>query len=675
MAKPAPTSAGSATPAIPTFQHFNPKAADTAVDPCSDFFHYSCNTWIKENPIPPDRGRWTTGGRMDLAIQFLLKDILEKTAQPGASGNQTEKQLGNYYAACMDESTVNARGIGALQQLLDRVNQLASKAELPPLLADIHAATFHMIPDTDSGGFTPFFFYTSAQDLDDASVVVASVDQGGLGLPDRDYYLKTDPKSVETRTAYVAHVQKMLELSGEAPDKAPADSKVVLDFETALAHGTKDLVTRRDPAQLNHKLSLNELQALSPSFDWNAYLKQLSSPPTAHYLVQVPEYVQAMDAQIKARSLDDLKTYLRWHVLHSHAGLLSAPVLQEDFAFYNQRLQGAKELAPRWKRCNAFVNRDMGEALGVAFVAKAFPPESKDRMEHLVHDLSAALGADLGSIDWMGPETRQQAEQKLAAFLDKIGYPTHPRDYSSVPTERDKLVEDAEGLSGFELRRQLNRIGRPVDKQEWDMTAQTVNAYYDPQKNSINFPSGILQPPMFDATMDDAVNYGAIGAVIGHEMTHGFDDQGSKFDATGNLRNWWTPQDGKNFAEREQCIDDEYSSFTVLDGLHLNGKLTLGENTADNGGLRIAHAAWLTAQQRAGHAPTVEDEQRFFLSFGQTWCSAYTYAALRLQVQSNPHSPPQFRVNGTVRNMPEFQKAFGCKVGAPMAPEKPCHVW
>ena len=660
----------------PSFQHFDPKQADTAVDPCTDFYAYACTNWVKKNPIPADKGRWGVGGHLALANQYLLRDILEGASKNSASRSAAEQKIGDHYAACMDEAGIDAKGAASLKPMMDRIAGMSSIKDLGPVLAELHLATFNMLAATDSGGFTPFFIFSGGQDLDDASLVVAQVDQAGLSLPDRDYYTKTDAKSVETRTAYVAHVTKMFELSGEPAAQAAKDAKAVMDIETALANGAMDLVKRRDPANINHKLQLSDVKALNPSFDWDAYLKVMQMPATKHYLVAVPDALKAFEQQLKTRSLDEIKAYLRWHLIHPSAGMLPSQFVNEDFAFYGKTLAGAKELQPRWKRCSVYVDRDLGEALGAVFAQKAFPATSKARMEQLVNGLKLAMAEDFHGLDWMGAATKQQAEIKLNGILDKIGYPEHPRDYATVRIARDTALANAWSASGYELHRQLNKIGKPVDRQEWGMTAPTVNAYYDPQMNTINFPAGILQPPFFDSTMDDAVNFGSIGSVIGHEMTHGFDDQGAKFDAKGNLRDWWTAADTKGFEERTQCLADEYSSFTVLDGsLHVNGNLTLGENTADNGGIRIAYTAWLAAMKHAGKKVTPADEKRFFLAYGESWCGQWSDPALRMLVQTNPHSPNQFRVNGVLRNVPEFQQAFQCKPGSPMAPEKRCRVW
>jgi endothelin-converting enzyme/putative endopeptidase len=449
-------------------------------------------------------------------------------------------------------------------------------------------------------------------------------------------------------------------------------------METALAKSSMDLVKRRDPANLDHKLTPQELNALTPAFSWDAYFKPLNPPATVHYLVATPDFFKGVNQLINDESLDNWKTYLRWNLVNTSAPQLSDRFVEENFDFYGRKLYGQKELEPLWKRCVRGVDRDLGEALGQAYVERAFGPDAKARMLKLVNELTDAMAEDIQNLDWMTPETKKQALVKLHGIEDKIGYPNHWRDYSSVEIVRGDHAGNAYRAGAFEFHRQIQKIGKPVDRGEWGMTPPTVNAYYDPQLNTINFPAGILQPPYFEKTMDDAVNLGEAGAVIGHEMTHGFDDEGRKFDADGNLRDWWTAQDGKEFEKRAQCVDDEYSGFEPVPGVKLNGKLTLGENTADNGGTRIAYMAFektLTPEQKAAKTNGLTPEQRFFIAYGQSWCGEWTPELIRMLAQTNPHSPNEFRVNGVVSNMPEFQQAFGCKKGQAMVRANACHVW
>ena len=664
---------------IPDPDRFDVKMVDSAVSPCVNFFKYSCQKWMTANPIPSDQPAWSHGAKLALWNQSVLHEVLDQAAVGGAKRSAVEQKIGDYYGSCMDEKALNAKGFGPLKPELARIDGLKDKKQLALEIARQHENTFALAPSGDSGSATALFGFASSQDLDDSSLVVAAADQGGLGLPDRDYYLKTDAKSVETRKQYVEHVQKMFELIGDGPAQASSNAKVVMDMETELAKASMDIVKRRDPANLNHKLSAAELRALTPAFSWDDYLKAVGAPVPAHYLVATPDFFKRVNGLIESESLDHWKTYLRWHAVHNSASLLSEPFVQETFDFYGRKLVGQKELRPRWRRCVSGVDRDLGEALGQAYVDRTFGEDGKQRMLAMVHNLKDALGRDIEQLDWMTPETKKQALVKLKGIEDKIGYPNQWRDYSSVSIMRGDTLGNAYRSGDFEFRRQLAKIGKPVDRVEWGMTPPTVNAYYDPQLNTINFPAGILQPPFFDKKANDAANYGAIGSIIGHEMTHGFDDEGRKFDASGNLRDWWTEKDGKEFEVRAKCVADEYSSFDAVEGTKLNGELTLGENTADNGGARVALMALQSVLAKEGKAGEKEDgfspEQEFFIAYGQTWCANYTPQLLRLQALSNPHSTPEWRVNGVVRNMPEFQSAFGCKKGEPMVPENACHVW
>ncbi len=520
---------------------------------------------------------------------------------------------------------------------------------------------------------------SSGQDLDDASKVVAVLDQGGLGLPDRDYYLKTDEKSADLRQRYVEHLQKTFQLLGETPAQAIDHAKTVMELETSLAKVSLDIVKRRDPANLNHRLSIQEVRALSPAFSWDQYFKSVNAPQTDHYLVMTPEFFKGVDQLIATVPLESWKIYFRWQLVNASSSLLSEPFVDEKFDFYGRTLTGQKAQRARWRRCVQGVDRDLDEALGQEYVERVFAGDSKQRMLKLVHALEAALKADIQQVDWMSPATRKAAIAKLEKIADKIGYPDQWRDYSSLKIVRGDALGNAYRSGEFELHRQLSKIGRPVDRGEWSVSPSVPNAYYDSQLNAITFPAAILQPPLFDQQSDDAANFGAIGAIIGHELTHGFDDQGRKFDGDGNLRDWWTAEDGKEFDKKEQCVADEYSGFEATEGVKLNGNLSLGENTADNGGLRIAFMALESTLSGETRARTDRDgytpEQRFFLAYGESWCSNATPQYLRMLAQANPHSTPQARANGVVSNMPEFQKAFGCKKGQPMVRENACHVW
>jgi endothelin-converting enzyme/putative endopeptidase len=674
-----PSSPPAPLEARPGVQRFDPHGVDESVGPCEDFYSYACNEWLAANPIPPDRGTFGRGSQIYLRNQFLIRDVLEQAASATDRSEPATREIGDYYQACMDEGAIGKKGLQALAPELGPIEAMKSKADLPARLAHLHLVTTNLLPASDSQTPTAFFGFGSSQDLADASKVILATDQGGLALPDKDYYLKDDAKSAEIRDKYRQHVRRMFELAGDSPASAAAEAAVVLDIETALAHGSMDIVTRRDPANLNHPMPIEQLQKLSPDFDWGAYLKALDAPTPAHYLVLVPDFVKAFDQQVATRSLVDIETYLRWNLLHASASLLPEAFANESFDFFGRTLGGAKELPPRWKRCGTYVDRDLGEALGQAFVRKNFPKESKERMLALVGALESSMKGDIEGLAWMGPATQTAAVGKLHAILDKIGYPDQWRDYGSIALPRDDALGNAFRAGAFEGRRQLAKVGKPVDRKEWGMTPPTVDAYYNPQMNTINFPAGILQPPLFDATMDDAVNFGGIGTVIGHELTHGFDDQGRKFDGDGNLRDWWTPEDGKAFEQRATCTADQYSGYVATADVHLDGRLTLGENTADAGGARIAYLALLDLLAKTGRRAERIDgltpDQRFFLAYASGWCRNMSDASLRLMATTDPHSPPRYRVNGVLSNMPEFRETWGCKAGDAMVRENQCRVW
>ncbi len=647
---------------------FDLSAIDTSADPCTDFFQYACGNWRKNNPIPSDQIRWGRFNELAEYNNYLLYSELKTAAD--APTTPLQKKYGDYFAACMNVDLANKLGSKPIEPILSTIAGWKDKKNIATLIGATE--------DKYSIGY--FFGFGSEQDQKDASKQIGGVDQAGLGLPDRDYYLNQDDRSKKLRDQYLEHVTKMFTLLGDTPDQAAKEAKSVLDIETALAQGSMARVDRRTPANVYHIMTIDELQALTPGFNWKVYLAAKKQSGLKTVNVATPEFFKAVNQQIEKADLDALKSYMRWHTVHRYAANLGEPFVMENFNFYAATLAGQKELAPRWKRCTAATDRALGEAVGQDWVAKNFPPAAKDNMEKLVKALEVALDDDIKHLDWMSDATKVEAKKKLDAFRDKIGYPDKWRDYSSVTIKRDDPVYNAMQVAAFNDRRDLAKIGKPVDEKEWTMTPPTVNAYYSPGKNDINFPAGILQPPFYDFKIDPAVNFGGIGVVIGHEMTHGFDDQGSQFDPQGNVRMWWTAEDRKKFEERTDCEVKEYSSFEVAPGQNLNGKLTLGENTADNGGLRIAYKALMDtlASQGASTTAKIDDytpSQRFFLGFGQVWCENITEQGARLRAKTDPHSSGRWRANGAVQNFDEFGKAFGCKVGQPMMPVNACRVW
>ncbi len=659
---------GGETPlfALPYSPSLDLSSMDRAVDPCNDFYRYTCGGWIKKNPIPSDQARWDVYAKLTEDNERFLWGILEEASKPAANRGKVESEIGDYFHACMDEPAVEKAGAAPLKTELDQIDALKSIRELPALLGKIHLgiAGEHML-----------FVFGSNQDYADSSQVIAFASAGGLGLPDRDYYFKTDAKSVETRKKYVEHMQRMFELLGEQPQLAKTHAATVMAIETALAKVSLTRVEKRDPYKLFHKLTREQLQALTPSFQWNVYFKT-SNVPTAAINVTEPAFYKEVETLLKARSLADWKTYLRWHLALARARYLSSPFVQADFDFYSKYLRGVKEMAPRWKRCVRRVDADLGEALGQAFVDKTFGPDTKQRALVMTQEVEREMESEIRQLPWMGEATKQRALEKLHGVVNKIGYPDKWRDYSSIQVLREDYFGNVERATEFESHRELDKIGKPVDRTEWQMTPPTVNAYYDSQMNDINFPAGVLQPPLFDPKLDDAPNYGNTGATIGHELTHGFDDEGRQFDAKGNLKDWWTKEDGAEFQKRVDCVSDQYSQYTVID-IKINGKLTLGEDVADLGGTFLAYLAWKDAtkgqnlQPRDGFTP----DQRFFIGMAQWACGDERPESKRLNALTNPHSPDEYRINGVVSNMPEFKQAFSCRIGQPMVRTNPCKVW
>src|ERR1700682_2439395 len=643
-------------------------AMDKSAEPCVDFYQYTCGGWMTNNPIPPDQARGSVYGKLAQDNQRFLWGILEDLANKKNRRNAAQQKIGDYFAACMDEAAVEQLGAKPLQPNLARIDAIKSKRDIPQVLANLHLAT------GDSG---LFFGFGSNQDYADASSVIAFASGGGLGLPDRDYYTKDDDRSKHIRAKYVTHVTRTFELLGDSPEVAWRKADKVMEIETALAKASLTRVAKRDPYKLFHKVDLKGLRAMAPELDWESYLKTAGLARLNTFNVTEPEFYKEVEKQLQSNSLDDIKTYLRWHVARAAATLLSSAFVNENFEFFNKTLRGVQLLKPRWKRCATLVDSQLGEALGQEFVRRAFSPALKGTTLRMTRQIEEAMAKDIEQLDWMSPATKAQATTKLRAIVNKIGYPDKWRDYSSVAVKRDDFFGNVERATRFEAKRDLAKIGKPLDRGEWGMTPPTVNAYFNAQMNDMNFPAGILQPPLYDPKMDDAPNYRNTGGTIGHELTHGFDDEGRLFDAKGNLKDWWTKDDAKAFEERAQCIVDQYSQYAIVDDIKINGKLTNGEDIADLGGLVLAWMAWKaeTAGKAVGPRDSFSPEQRFFIGYAQWACENDRPENLRVKALTDPHSPGKYRVNGLVVNMPEFERAFSCKAGQPMVGANRCRVW
>ncbi len=645
---------------------FSADMLDKDIDPCNDFYAYACSKWKAKNPVPSDRPGWGRFDELQQRGEAIVRDILEKASVANPGRSAAEQKIGDYYASCLDESAVEKARLKPLDHDFQGIATLKSKDELTKELVREHRE-----------GIDSLFNFDSGSDFKNASQIIGQVDQGGLGMPDRDYYFKDDPKSVELRKKYVEHIARMFTLMGDDEPKAAAEAKIVMDIETALAKAALDQTSRRDPQKIYHKLSNQDLAALSPAINWNVYFESMGAPRFDSLNVVEPDFIKNMQVVIAAHSLEDWKTYLRWHVVHGTVAMLPAAFVDENFSFYGKTLAGTKELRPRWKRCVSYTNSDLGDLVGQIYVQQTFGAEGKERTLAMVAALEKSLGQDIQGLPWMGADTKAQALVKLKAVTNRIGYTDKWRDYSTLTIVRGDALGNSQRANRHDVERRLNKIGQQLDKRDWPYPPMTINASYNPLENNITFPAGILQPPFYDNKADDAMNFGGIGAVIGHELTHGFDDQGSQFDAEGNLRDWWTADDKKQFEQRTSCIKDQYGSFVAVDDLKLNGKLTLGENTADNGGMRIAYMAMLSTF--AGKEPAPIDgltaEQRFFLGWANVWCQNRNDAYSRMLVTIDPHSPGKYRVNGTVSNMPEFRQAYHCAATAPMVNQNACRVW
>ncbi len=664
----AQTSSSGSSGNIKEIPGFGLTAIDTTVNPCEDFYQYACGNWMKTNAIPADKSRW---GRFDQLQEhnfYVLRDILNSAqAKPNSP---IEKKVGDFYASCVDEVAIDKAGAAPLQPEMKRIAGIKNRQQLLEQVSYMHR-----------NGLQALFAFYSQPDMHDANKTIAYIDQGGITLPDRDYYIKDDAKSVETREKYQQHVQKMFELAGDSPETAASEAKTVLAVEIGLAKASMDRTERRDPKNRDHLMKTTEAESLAPNFDLTQYFAQSGAPKFTILNVGNPNFFKQVNEQLDSVSLADWKTYLRWWTINSYAPSLSKAFVDEDFEFNGKYLSGQQEIEPRWERCVRATNTSLGMALGQLYVDRTFGPAGKERTLKMVAAIESAMHQDIQQLDWMSDATKQQAYKKLSTIVNNIGYPDKWRDYSSVVINRSDYAGNVQRAAAFEAHRILQKIDKPTDRKDWSMTPPTVNAYYRPPMNDINFPAGILQPPFYSKNMDNAVNYGGIGVVIGHELTHGFDDQGRKYDAEGDFRDWWTPKDAEEFEKRATCTADEYSSFVAVKDdkgeVKLNGRLTLGENTADNGGLKLAYMALTDI---IGNTPVKEidgytPQQRFFLAFGQIWCQNITDQEARKRALTDPHSPGQWRVNGAVQNSAAFQQAFGCKAGQPMVRENACRVW
>jgi putative endopeptidase len=640
-------------------------AMNKSVDPCVDFYQYACGNWISHNPLPADRARWGRFNELSDHNEHVLLDIIQGSAVVKAGRSSLDQKIGDAYASCMDTSAINKRGLAPLKSDLDAINAMAEGSDIPAEVARLHRQ-----------GIGVLFTFGAQPDAKDSNKTIANLSQGGLSLPDREYYLKTDPKSVEIRQKFVEHMARMFQLAGDTPEAAAGKAKDVLTFETIIAKASADRVAMRDPNKRYHILTKKELADLAPNFAWGKYFELIHAPAFETLNVTGPDFVKQLAAELPSQQPQAWKAYFEFHLLRARANDLPEAFEKESFDFWQRTLTGVKEPRPRQSRCVRVVDSQLGDLLGQKYIELTFGSDAKAQISALVDHLEKALGEDIKTLDWMTDTTKKAALAKLQAITNNVGSPKKWREYDKVTIARDDFYGNTARLAEVMYQQRIDKIGKPTDKTEWTMSTPTVNAFYSPQNNSINFPAGILQTPFFDPRRDAAINYGGVGAVIGHEMTHGFDDQGRKFDGDGNLRDWWTAADGAEFEKRAACIANEYSGFTAVDDVKLNGRLTLGENSADNGGLRVAYLAMEDAlkgkeEVKDGFTP----EQRFFLGFAQIWCENTAPQEARNRAMTDPHSPGRYRVDGTLQNMPEFSKAFSCHVPQPMVSQNACRVW
>jgi len=656
--------------ALPYSPSLDTTIMNRSADPCDDLFEYACGNWEKVNPMPPEETYWSVYIKLSTQIERYLWGILEEDSAAGPTRAPNVQKIGDYFAACMNVEAIEHAGASPLKADLERIAALSSKHELAALIGDLHTRTH---------GSGVLFASGVEQDTRDATRVIASIDSGGLGLPDRDYYLRRDAHSVQIRAQYVEHIARMFALLGEAETAAQRDAATVMRIELALARPTLTMVQRRDPERVYHRTTAAALSEIAPAFNWSEYFAHSGLTPVPWVNLSEPRFTRELNARLVHERLADIKVYLRWALIAASAPYLSANFVQEDFRFMHATLLGQKIDRPRWQKCVRWVDRDLGEALGQEFVARVFPPTAKAATVRMTQQIEAAMQRRIRELKWMSPATREQALKKLAAISNKIGYPQRWRDYSTLSIAGADFFGNVTRAASFESHRQAAKIGAPVDREEWDMTPATVDAYFDPQLNMINFPAAVLLPPLFDPRMDDAPNYGNTGGTIGHELTHAFDDRGRQYDGAGNLRDWWTGSDAKAFEQRAQCIRDQYSQYPIADDLKVDGQLTAGENIADLGGEILGYLAW--QEQVHGQTPPSGDgltpDQRFFVGFAQWACGVERPERARLDAVVDPHAPQRYRVNGVVVNMPEFARAFHCRADqALVKPEsKICRIW
>ncbi|NYF77727.1 M13 family metallopeptidase [Granulicella arctica] len=673
LAQAAPAEAPAKTPVYLPVPAFDTSSLDTSVNPCDDFYKYSCGKFAANHPIPADQSGVDQFYELFNVNTQALNGILTKTSAISTGRSANEQKIGDYYKACLNTALIDQKNLAPIEPLLKEIDGLGDGVRGKMALASLIGKLQRMSVDV-------FFGFGEQQDFKDASKQIASISQGGLGMPEKDYYLRTGEKDVKLREQYVEHVAKMLELAGSSPEQSKKDADAIMVFETALAKASMSVTEMRDPEKIYHLQPISTFEATIPGVKFSEFLAEVHSPSLSEINNSTPEYFPVLVKEVKAADMETLKAYMRYHLLSTFANRLPKRFDEENFHFFGSILNGQPQQQPRWKRCSNAVNGAMGEALGQVYVDQYFAGDSKAKMLEMVHDIEDAMDLDIDHLDWMSDTTKMKAKEKLHLVANKIGYPDKWRDYSKLVIEPEDALGNQERANEFENDRQLRKIGQPVDHSEWGMTPPTVNAYYDPSMNDINFPAGILQPSFYDPKANDAVNYGHIGAVIGHELTHGFDDEGRKFDGHGNLSNWWTPEDIKQFETKTDCLVNEYGGFTAVDDVKVNGKLTLGENTADNGGLVLAYMAYLErAKKNNVDLSTKQDgytkQQQFYIAFAQNWCENARPEQVRAQVLTDPHSPDHFRANGAIVNAPGFAEAFGCKKGSPMVPANSCRVW